>query len=304
MTGVDLLPGFDDTRIAVNGVHLRARTLRVQHKPPLLLLHGHPQTHLIWHKVATRLAEHFSVVAPDLRGYGDSDKPGGGAHHEDYSKRRLALDNLELMLQFGYSRFAVMAHDRGARVAHRLAADHPSAVSRMVLLDIAPTLAMYEQTSMEFASAYWHWFFLIQAAPLPETLIASDPSFYIERMMSSRFASEAACAAAFTPEAMAEYKRCISMPGAVHAICEDYRASATIDLLHDRSDRDQGRMLEMPLFILWGARGTIERCFKPLDEWRRLASDVRGHNLPCGHYIPEEAPEALLDAALPFLKGF
>ncbi len=205
------------------------------------------------------------------------------------------------MRHFGYSRFAVLAHDRGARVAHRLAADHPEAAARMVLLDIAPTLAMYEQTNMEFASVYWHWFFLIQPAPLPETLIAADPAFYVEKLMAGRFASEAERAAAFTPQAMAEYVRCFRLPGTVRAICEDYRASATIDLIHDRADRDAGRMLETPLLVLWGEHGAIERCFKPIEEWRRVALDVRGEKLPCGHYIPEEAPEALIAAALPFL---
>jgi haloacetate dehalogenase len=302
MAAIDLFPGFDDAGIAVDGVRLRVRTRLAPDRSPLLLLHGHPQTHAIWHKVAPALSEHFSIVAPDLRGYGDSDKPEGGDDHREYSKRRLALDNLELMRHFGYSRFAVLAHDRGARVAHRLAADHPEAVARMVLLDIAPTLAMYEQTTMEFARAYWHWFFLIQREPFPETLISADPAFYVESHMGGRFATESERAAAFTHEAMAEYVRCIRLPGTVHAICEDYRASATIDLAHDRDDREAGRMLEAPILVLWGANGIVERCFQPIDEWRRVALDVRGEKLPCGHYIPEEAPEALLAKALPFLE--
>jgi haloacetate dehalogenase len=302
MAAIDLFPGFDDARIAIDGVRLRVRTRRVPGRPPLLLLHGHPQTHAIWHKVAPALAGHFSIVAPDLRGYGDSDKPEGGDEHQEYSKRQLALDNLQLMRHFGYSRFAVLAHDRGARVAHRLAADHSEAVARMVLLDIAPTLAMYEQTSMEFARAYWHWFFLIQREPLPEILLGANPAAYVKSLIGGRFATEAERAAAFTPEAMAEYVRCIRLPGTVHAICEDYRASATIDLEHDRADREAGRMLEMPILALWGANGILERCFKPIDEWRRVALDLRGEKLPCGHYIPEEAPEALLTKALPFLE--
>jgi haloacetate dehalogenase len=295
--------GFDDARIAVNGVTLRVRTRRDASKPPLLLLHGHPQTHLIWHKVAPALAEHFSLVAPDLRGYGDSEKPDGGPEHVNYSKRTMAADAIALMQHFGFARFAVLAHDRGARVAHRLAADHPHAVARLVLLDIAPTLAMYEQTTLEFARAYWHWFFLIQPAPAPENLIAANPPAYIEGTMTGRFASAAERDAAFAPAVLADYARCLSLPGTPHAICEDYRAAATIDLVHDRADRDAGRKLAMPLLVLWGAHGVIERCFKPLDEWRRVAADVRGATLPCGHYIPEEAPDELLAAALPFLKG-
>jgi haloacetate dehalogenase len=266
--------------------------------PPLLLLHGHPQTHAIWHRVAPALAQHFSLVLPDLRGYGDSDQPPGDADHGNYSKRTMARDVLDLMQALGHARFAVLAHDRGARVAHRLAADHPRAVARLTLLDIAPTLAMYEQTDQTFARAYWHWFFLIQRAPTPERLIQASPRGWMEATMGVR-----GDLGAFDPRALAEYQRCLSRPGAAHAVCEDYRAAAGIDLAHDRADRDAGRRLGMPLQVLWGERGIIQRCFDPLAEWRRVADDVRGHALPCGHYIPEEAPDALLAAALPFLQG-
>ncbi len=266
--------------------------------PPLLLLHGHPQTHVIWHRVAPALAQHFTVVLCDLRGYGDSSKPPGLPDHSNYSKRAMAQDVLQVMQSLGHERFAVLAHDRGARVAHRLAADHPQAVSRMVLLDIAPTLAMYEQTTQEFARAYWHWFFLIQPSPLPERLIEADPGAYVRELMGARHAG----LGVFDPAALDEYTRCLSQPGAAHALCEDYRATATIDLEHDQADRDAGRKLQLPLMVLWGAHGVVQRCFRPLDEWRRVAADVRGHALPCGHYIPEEAPDALLAAALPFLR--
>lgn len=267
--------------------------------PPLLLLHGHPQTKAIWHKVAPVLARHFTLVLPDLRGYGDSSKPAGDADHALYAKRTMAADMLAVMQQLGHARFQVLAHDRGARVAHRLAADHPQAVQRLVLLDIAPTLAMYEQTNEAFARAYWHWFFLIQPSPLPERLIEADSSAYLHDVMGRRSAG----LSPFAPEAWADYERCIALPGAAHAMCEDYRAAAGIDLQHDRADREAGRRLPMPVLALWGAQGVVQRCFNPLAEWQRVADDVQGGALPCGHYIAEEAPEQLLDRVLPFLQS-
>lgn len=266
--------------------------------PPLLLLHGHPQTHAIWHRVAPTLARHFTVVACDLRGYGDSSKPAGTGDHANYSKRTMALDMVRVMASLGFARFSILAHDRGARVAHRLALDHPDAVARLALLDIAPTLAMYEQTTEAFARAYWHWFFLIQPSPLPERLIECDPAAYLRDVMGNRSAGMAP----FDPRALQEYQRCLSLPGAAHGLCEDYRAAATIDLEHDRADRDSGRHLAMPLLVLWGAQGVVHRCFEPLKEWRRVAADVSGEALPCGHYVPEEAPDALLERVLPFLR--
>jgi haloacetate dehalogenase len=265
--------------------------------PPLLLLHGHPQTHAIWHRVAPRLAEHFTVVACDLRGYGESSKPQGAPDHANYSKRAMAADMVAVMQSLGFATFRVLAHDRGARVAHRLALDHPQAVERMALLDIAPTLAMYEQTSDTFARAYWHWFFLIQPAPLPERLIEADPAAYVRDVMGRRSAG----LAPFDTRALAEYQRCLALPGAAHGICEDYRAAATIDLEHDRFDRDAGNRLALPLMVLWGEQGVVGRCFDPLAEWQRVAADVQGGALPCGHYIAEEAPDMLLERVLPFL---
>jgi len=265
--------------------------------PPLLLLHGHPQTHAIWHRVAPRLAEHFTVVACDLRGYGESSKPQGETDHANYSKRAMAADMVAVMQSLGFATFRVLAHDRGARVAHRLALDHPQAVERMALLDIAPTLAMYEQTSDTFARAYWHWFFLIQPPPLPERLIEADPAAYVRDVMGKRSAG----LAPFDPRALAEYQRCLALPGAAHGICEDYRAAATIDLEHDRFERDAGNRLALPLMVLWGEQGVVGRCFDPLAEWQRVAADVQGGALPCGHYIAEEAPDMLLERVLPFL---
>jgi len=293
---------FADTlaeRRQANGITLHVRRTVHDDKPPLLLLHGHPQTHAIWHRVWPTLARHFTLIAPDLRGYGDSDRPASDAsvEHAPYSKREMAKDAVALMRSLGYGRFRVLAHDRGARVTHRLMVDHPDCVERATLLDIAPTLAMYEGTMMAFARAYWHWFFLIQREPLPETVIESNPAFFIEQIMGSRHAG----LRAFHPEALAEYRRAIGLPGIAHAICEDYRASATIDLEHDRADRDMGRRISQPLQVLWGRHGIIERCFDALALWRALADRVEGGPLPCGHYIPEEAPEALVAAALPFL---
>jgi len=263
---------------------------------PLLLLHGHPQTHAIWHRVAPALAQRFTLVMVDLRGYGDSGRPPTDAEHRPYSKREMAQDALAAMRHHGFERFGVLAHDRGARVAHRLAADHPSAVERMMLLDIAPTLAMYERTDLAFARAYWHWFFLIQPSPLPEALIESDPVRYVRSTMGGRYAG----LGPFAPEAMAEYERCIALPGSARGICEDYRASAGIDLAHDREDIGTDRRLVQPLRVLWGAHGVVGRCFDVLALWRERAMQVSGAPLPCGHYIPEEAPEALAAEALRF----
>ena len=279
------------------GVRIHARVCG--EGPPLLLIHGHPQTLAIWHRVLPALAAQFSVVMPDLRGYGDSSKPAGASDHANYSKRRMALDLVAVMAALGHGRFRVLAHDRGARVAHRMAVDHPAVVERLALLDIAPTLAMYEQTTEAFARAYWHWFFLIQPAPMPERLIEADPAAYARDTMGRRHAGQAA----FDPRAFVEYQRALALPGTAHGMCEDYRAAAGIDLEHDRADRDAGLKLAMPLRVCWGAQGVVAKCFDPLAEWRRVASEVDGEALPCGHYIPEEAPDALLAAVMPFLRA-
>lgn len=290
-----MFAGFEKHQRHVNGVDIAYRI--GGNGPGLLLLHGHPQTHVIWHKVAEQLAAHFTVVAADLRGYGDSARPPVSDEASHYSKREMAVDNVELMRSLGFDTFNVLAHDRGARVAHRLALDHGAVVRRMVLLDIAPTLAMYAQTNEAFARAYWHWFFLIRPSPLPETLIEADPQLYLRSVMGSRSAGMAP----FTDEAFGEYLRCLQRPGSAQSICEDYRASAGIDLEHDRADIAAGHALAQPLLVVWGQDGAVGRCFKPLEEWQKVAMDVRGKALPCGHYVAEEAPELLLAETLAFL---
>lgn len=296
-----MFEGLEKRTAHVNGVDIAYRAPATPNKdlPPLLLLHGHPQTHVIWHKVTPALMEHYTLVLPDLRGYGDSSHPPASADHSNHSKRVMAKDNVELMASLGYKRFSILAHDRGARVAHRLAVDHPDAVERLVVLDIAPTLAMYEGTDEFFARKYWHWFFLIQPTPLPETLINASPETFIRACMV-KFAGDVD---PFGDEAMGEYLRCAQIEGWSTGVCEDYRAAASIDLEHDRADRDAGKKVKAPLMAVWGKAGVVEKCFDALKEWKRVAEDVRGGTVQCGHYIPEEAPKELLDSVLPFLLG-
>jgi haloacetate dehalogenase len=289
-----MFEGFETFAVEIDGVTIAGR--RGGGGPPLLLLHGHPQTHAMWHRVAPQLAERFSVVAADLRGYGDSGRPAADASHAAHGKRRMAADMRALMEHFGFNRFGVLAHDRGARVAHRLALDHPEVVSRLLLLDIAPTLAMYEHAGDAFARAYWHWFFLIQPAPLPERLIEADPLAYLRDVMGRRSGG----LAIFAPEALAEYERCIARPGSAEAICEDYRAAATLDLEHDRADRTAGRRVLAPLHVLWGERGTVGACFDVPALWRAAAARFSGRAVPAGHYIAEEVPELILAEAFDF----
>ncbi|BCF95606.1 hydrolase [Paraburkholderia sp. PGU19] len=288
---------FTPFRVTAGGVDIHG--VKGGNGPPLLLLHGHPQSHLIWHRCVAQLAEHFTVIATDLRGYGASAKPPSDPTHAPYSKRAMAADQVDVMRHFGYERFLVCAHDRGARVAHRMALDFPDSVERLMLLDIAPTLAMYEATDRTFATLYFHWFFLIQPEPLPETLIEGNPDVYVDRVMGSRHAG----LAPFAPEVLAEYRKALRQPGAVHAMCEDYRASATIDLEHDRADIERGHKIACPLRVLWGAEGVVEKCFEPIAEWRKVARDVSGRSLPCGHYIPEEAPVDLVAEMLSFFEA-
>nr|WP_314355293.1 alpha/beta hydrolase [uncultured Achromobacter sp.] len=278
-------------RIQTNGVEIAARIDGAG--PPLLLLHGHPQTSAIWHRVWPALTQHRTCVAADLRGYGDSTKPAASPGHIAHSKREMAADMVGLMQALGHARFDVLAHDRGARVAHRMGLDHAEAVSRMMLLDIAPTLDMYEGTTRAFAQAYFHWFWLIQPAPGPETMIEHDPVFYLRSVMGGRPGG----LGHFSAEAMAEYERAARLPGWATGLCEDYRASATVDLDHDRAGRANGERLRMPVRALWGERGAVGKNFDVLALWRAIADDVSGGPLAGAHYLAEECPDALLQEA-------
>jgi haloacetate dehalogenase len=290
-----VLDGFSDRRIEVtDDVSIRARVGGAG--PPVLLLHGYPQTHACWHAVAPRLvAAGFTVVLADLRGYGDSSKPAGGPDHAAYAKRAMAADQVTVMRRLGFGRFCLAGHDRGGRVAHRLALDHPGAVARLALLDIAPTATMYALTDRAFATGYYHWFFLIQPAPLPERLIGADPEFYLRTKLNAWSQGQDSF---FAPRAVAEYLRCFADPATIAATCEDYRAAAGIDLEHDAADAD--RRIAAPLLALWGERGLVGRLYDVLETWRAKALDVRGHALPTGHYLPEEAPEATAEALAAF----
>jgi len=256
--------------------------------PPILLLHGYPQTHAMWHKVAPALAERYTVVCADLRGYGDSSKPQSGPPHDAYSKRAMAADMVAVMQRLGFRAFRLAGHDRGARVAHRLCVDHPDRVERLAVLDISPTLAMFERTDQAFATAYYHWFFLAQPYDLPEHLIGGDPAYYLARKLNRLSAGEIAF---FDPRAWAEYERCFLDPATIHATCEDYRAAASIDLDHDRARPNRVRC---PVLVIWGAKGVVNRLFQPLTDWRQVADDVRGRALATGHFVAEEAPTETL----------
>ena len=290
-----LFPGFSVEDIQTTGATIR--TLRKGSGPPLLLLHGFPQTHVIWHKIAGDLAEHFTVVLTDLRGYGDSSKPDGGVRHENYSFRAMARDQLEVMRHFGYERYFVASHDRGARTAHRLCLDHPEAVRKVCFMDIVPTLRMYRDTSKEFATKFMWWFFLIQKGPLPEHMIGVDPEFFL----GQHFATQNGTPGALTEEALREYRRCFRTPEMIHASCEDYRAAAGIDLEMDEADEKAGRKVEAPVLALWGSKGALGQLWNVLDVWRlHAASSVEGRALNCGHYLAEEQPQEVMTELLHF----
>ena len=296
---MDGFDGFEAGHHAADGVRLFARCGGPRDAPPLLLLHGFPQSHAMWRRVAARLAGRFRLVLPDLRGYGDSDKPPGAPDHANYSKRTMAADLAALMRGLGHERYAVAGHDRGGRVAHRLALDHRAQVTRLALIDIAPTLDMYAATDMRFASAYYHWFHLIQPAPLPERMIGADAPFYLRWKLGGWGGTRGTDFV--EPWALAEYERTFCTPEAIHAACEDYRASAGIDLEHDRASRAAGEKIACPTLVLWGERGVVAKLFDPLALWRaQCSAEVGGRALPAGHFIPEELPEETAQALLDF----
>jgi haloacetate dehalogenase len=291
----EFFPGFTPHRIATSGAEINLVT--GGSGPPLLLLHGYPQTHLMWRKLAPRLAAGFTLVIPDLRGYGDSSKPPAGAGNENYGKRALALDQVETMRSLGFERFFVAGHDRGARVAHRLARDHGERVERLALLDIVPTLYRFETIDQKAATGSWHWFFLIQPRGFPERLIGSEAEFFLRHQLAALLRDPAMLEA----EAFADYLRCFKNPETIRATCDEYRAGASIDLEHDRADR--GGRLTMPLLVLWGERSGQGSGYDVLAVWREHAENVRGQAIASGHFIPEEAPEAAYRALRDFFAG-
>jgi len=291
---IALFPGFTAHRVATSGADIHF--VVGGEGPPLLLLHGYPQTHAMWHLVAPVLSRTYTVVCADLRGYGDSSKPLSAPPHTAYSKRAMAADMIELMRDLGHPRFRLVGHDRGGRVAHRLARDHPEAVERLAVLDISPTLTMFAKTDQAFATAYYHWFFLIQPGGMPERLIGADPIFYLHHKLGGWGSKGLEI---FDPRALAEYERCFNDPATIHATCEDYRAGATIDLEH--SGADGSKKVTCPLLVLWGERGTVGRLYDPMKIWREHATNVTGKGLPAGHFLPEEVPDETLAELMRFL---
>ena len=287
-----LFPGFKSKRIRTSGATINLVT--GGNGPSVLLLHGYPETHAMWHKVAPALARDYTVVCADLRGYGDSSKPKGLPDHSNYSKRAMAKDMAEVMTRLGHRKFHVVGHDRGARVAHRLARDHGSRVRSLAVLDISPTLRVFESTDMALARAFYHWFFLIQPAPYPERMIGGMAGEYL----LGRVGRGASGLKHFSRAARREYLRCFDARG-IHASCEDYRAAATIDLIHDR--KNLGSRIAMPVLALWARHSPVGTMFDCLADWREVARDVRGRSLDCGHFLPEEKPEDVLRELRRFL---
>jgi len=294
---MSFFPGFETGRFVSSGAQIHYRRAGIGE--PVLMLHGYPQTHTCWHAVAPALTRNYSVVCADLRGYGDSSKPAGLTDHSNYSKRAMAQDMVELMASLGFERFHLVGHDRGGRVGHRLAADHPQRVHSLTVLDISPTLRMFERTDMEFARAYYHWFLMLQPPPLPEQMLAGMVPFNV----LGRIGRDEPDLSKFDEVAVREYVRCFADPAAIHASCEDYRAAGTIDLEHDRADRDAGRKLTMPMMALWGAQGVVGNMFDCLADWQAVSHNAIGRALPCGHFVPEEAPQETLAEIERFLQA-
>lgn len=290
---MNFFPGFHRQSIQTSGATINV--LIGGSGPPVLLLHGYPQTHVEWRKIAPGLVKNYTVVIPDLRGYGDSSKPAGGEKHINYSKRSLALDQVEVMEELGFGQFSMVSHDRGSRVGHRLALDHPDRLTKLVTMDICPTDYMYKTVDRQFATAYFHWFYLILPTPIPETMIGNNVDIFLNAFMG------AVMPKAIEPEAYAEYRRCFSDPAAIHASCEDYRAAATIDLVHDEADMD--KKVTCPLLVLWGANGIVGRKYDVLTVWRERATQVTGKALPSGHWLPEEVPAETLAEVERFLAA-
>ena len=297
-TSARMFDGFTATKVQTSGATIQV--VSGGQGPPVLLLHGSPETHVMWHKIAPRLAREFTVVAADLRGYGDSSKPAGGEDHSNYSKRSMALDQVEVMSPFGFDKFAVVGHDRGGRVGHRMALDHAQRITKLAVIDIVPTYKLLHSVSNEVATAFYHWFLLVQPAPFPETLIANNVEFYLKYMMF-RDLAHSELPAWMSQDAFAEYLRCFSDLATIHGSCEDYRAGDSIDMKHD--EEELNRKIACPVLALWGEHGSVHRLFDTLAAWRERATNVTGKPLPGRHFLPEEIPEETVAELLPFLNS-
>ncbi|MBP7752836.1 MAG: alpha/beta hydrolase [Veillonella sp.] len=296
-------PGFKHLQVEVEpGITINT-FVGGEGKEAVLLLHGHPETYLIWRFIAPELAKKYTVVMTDLRGYGDSSKPVGNEDHSNYSNRVMAADQVKVMKSLGFTKFHGVAHDRGARVMHRLVMDWPDEIISCTMMDIVPTLDMYEETNREFATKYWHWFFYIQGGGFPEAALSADPDRFIHYNLQLKIGPTAR--KQFSEDVLADYTRCFSDPATVHGICEDYRASAGIDLEHDRIDREQGKKIQSPTLLLWGENGVVGRLWDVPAKWRDLIVDMEGHGISdCGHFVPEEQPGQVLEYLLPFLEKY
>jgi haloacetate dehalogenase len=297
-TSAPMFDGFKVSKVQTTGANINV--VSGGQGPPVLLLHGNPQSHVMWHKIAAPLAREFTVVAADLRGYGDSSKPADGENHSNYSKRAMALDQVEVMSHFGFEKFTVVGHDRGGRVGHRMALDHPDRITKLVVIDIVPTYKLLHSVSNEVATAFYHWFLLIQPAPFPETLLANNAEFYLKYMMF-RDMSRNEVPAWMGQDAFAEYLRCFRDSAMIHANCEDYRAAASIDIKHD--EEDLSHKIVCPVLALWGERGAVHRLFDVLGAWRERAVNVRGKPLSGRHFLPEEIPDETLAELRAFLSS-
>jgi len=290
-----LMPGFEYQRMDVEGVTIRYAVRGAG--PPLLLLHGYPEIHLIWREVAPVLAEDHAVVVADLRGYGDSGKPAPDTAGLVYSKRSMARDQIGLMRQLGFGQFQLVSHDRGARVAHRLALDHPGAVTRLAVLDIVPTRHVFRTVTQAVALAYYHWFFLAAGNGVPERMIAADPGYWVRSLIEPLLGA----GASIEPAVMEDYIRCFRDPATIAGSCADYRSAASADLAHDDETFSAGQKIQCPVLALWGEHSVVGRSYEPLSVWQQYAADARGHPLPTGHFVPEEAPDLVCAALRDFL---
>jgi len=294
--GPELMQGFTRRTFQVGDISITAAV--GGSGPPLLLIHGNPLTHVSWHKIAPSLAKSFTVVAPDLRGYGDSSKPDGGPEHENYTFRAMADDHLTVMRQLGFERFHVCGHDRGARVAFRMALDHPDSVIRVCALDIVPTWFLLSNITLGWGMESYHWFFMAQKAPFPEKLLCADLNYYMDYKLNKKGVG----LEIFTPEAMAEYKRCTT-PEQIHTVCEDYRATVTLDFAMDKADAEAGRKIACPVLALWGSNSHVGRHLTPLKAWKPWADDFRGWAIPTGHYPAEHRPDLVYPILWEFFSG-